>query len=106
MRKIEEQVIGAFVRGHEATNANTTATKNSLYLHGNEIARRLPCGSIEVSNAGWETRTTQSRLNALCQLLGMRSKVFTKNYTMKIESINGVDVPMFGGWHLIQEVSA
>lgn len=106
MRKIEKEVVGAFVLGHEATNANTTATKNSLYLHGHEIARRLPCGSIEVSNAGWETRTTQSRLNALCQLLGMRSKVFTKNYTMRIEGIDGVDVPMFEGWHLIHDVTA
>ena len=77
MRKIEKEVVGAFVDGKTKTMGNTASTPNphthdlDLLLHGNRIAtmsNRDGVKKLWVSNAGWSTRTTQSRLNALFRL--------------------------------------
>lgn len=36
-----------------------------LYLHNNHIATYYECGHLLVSNAGWFTKTTKERLNAI-----------------------------------------
>tara|TARA_R110000787_G_scaffold579_4_gene2080 strand:- start:3474 stop:3806 length:333 start_codon:yes stop_codon:yes gene_type:complete len=105
MRQIEKDVIGSFIRGEERSLSNTMTDGTHLFLHGNVIAGRLENGDIEVSNAGWETRTTQSRLNALCQLLGLRSKVFTRKFEMYIEDLQGDDILMGNKWHKIGNLS-
>ena len=96
MRKIEKTVCGAFVSGLSASQSNTYTTGEELYLHGHKIAYRDINGNIFVSNCGWETRTTQSRINAVCRLLGMRSKAFTKNFDMYIENMEGDNIPFDG----------
>ena len=87
MRKIEKEVIGAFIKGDSKAAGNTQsvfnqATRNlDLLLHGNRIAtmsNRDGVKKLWVSNAGWPTRTTQSRLNALFRLLDMPEHVYTK----------------------------
>ena len=107
MRKIEEQATRAFIN-RETWSKNNTATGIELggfwglRLHNNLIARMSDDGTVEVSNCGWESRTTQSRLNALCVALGMRSKVFTKNWEMFIEDLNGNDQLMGRDWWKIK----
>ena len=87
MRKIEKEVIGAFIKGDSKTMANTESVFNQAtrsldpLLHGNRIAtmsNRDGVKKLWVSNAGWPTRTTQSRLNALFRLLAMPEHVYTK----------------------------
>ena len=104
MRQIESEVIGAFIKGQKAKKDNTQSTGNTLYLFGHAIAKIDEDGSVWVSNAGWETRTTQSRLNALCTLLGIDQRVCTRKRTMKIDTLTENNIPMGSGWHLICQV--
>jgi phage gp46-like protein len=87
MRKIEKEVIGAFVDGKTKTMGNTASALNpktrnlDLLLHGNRIAvmsNRDGVKKLWVSNAGWPTRTTQSRLNALLTLAKVPARVYTR----------------------------
>lgn len=101
MRQIEKDVVGAFVRGEEARKDNTESKGGTLYLHGNAIAKHFD-GAILLSNAGWETRTTQSRLNAVLQLAGKRNaRIFTKDWVMHIERNGNAEV-MFANWYAVE----
>ena len=95
MRKIEKEVIGAFIKGDTKAMANTESAINpttrnlDLLLHGNRIATMSNKDGVKklwVSNAGWPTRTTQSRLNALFRLLDMPEHVYTKNHVQYLDS--------------------
>jgi len=95
MRKIEKEVIGAFVKGDTKMLGNTASTPNpktrnlDLLLHGNRIAtmsNRDGVKKLWVSNAGWSSRTTQSRLNALFSLLNMPERVYIKGGTQYLDS--------------------
>ena len=100
MRQIEKDVVGAFVRGEDARKDNTESKGGTLYLNGNEIAK-VYGDSYLISNAGWETRTTQSRLNALLTLADKRNaRVFTKDWAMHIER-NGNAEPMYNEWYAV-----
>ena len=100
MRQIEKDVVGAFVRGEDARKDNTESAGGTLYLHGNAIAKHFD-GIILVSNAGWETRTTQSRLNAVLQLAGKEARVYTKDWSMHIER-NGNKEAMNSSWYAVK----
>lgn len=99
MRQIEKQVVGAFVRGEDARRDNTVSEGGTLYLHGNAIAK-WEDGDLMISNARWETRTTQSRLNAVLKLAERDAKVFTRDWSMNIER-NGNTEVMFDGWYTV-----
>jgi hypothetical protein len=95
MRRIEKEVIGAFVDGKTKAMGNTKSTRNpktgdlDLLLHGNRIAtmsNRDGVKKLWVSNAGWPTRTTQSRLNALFSLLNMPERVYIEGGTQYLNS--------------------
>ena len=97
MRKIEKEVIGAFVKGDTKAMGNTQSVFNpvtrdlDLLLHGNRIAtmsNRDGVKKLWVSNAGWPTRTTQSRLNALFRLWPkyMAARVYTKGGIQYLDS--------------------
>ena len=94
MRQIEKDVVGAFVRGEYARKDNTESVGGHLYLHGNEIAYRDDAGNIEITHAGWHSRTTRSRLNAVLQLAEKNARVFIKDWTMHIERDGKVE-PMY-----------
>jgi hypothetical protein len=79
MRKINQQVLAAMQQKLERKLAANTYTQNELfnfdgvtefctvlYLHGSKIAA-TPSGSnkLYISNAGYETNVTKSRLNTL-----------------------------------------
>ena len=87
MRKIEKEVIGAFIKGERREVSNTKSVRNpvtrnmDLLLHGNRIATMSNQDGVKklwVSNAGWATRTTQSRLNALFSELDLPERVYIK----------------------------
>ena len=97
MRKIEKEVIGAFVNGETKMIGNTMSTRDpvthdlNLLLHGNRIAtmsNRDGVKKLWVSNAGWPTRTTQSRLNALFRLWPkyIAARVYTKGGIQYLDS--------------------
>jgi hypothetical protein len=65
MRKVTAQVVGAFLGRLSCCVGNSHTDGQALYLHGNKIARRTDAGGIEISHAGWATRTTKERLNAI-----------------------------------------
>jgi len=70
-RKITEDAVHAFmVAGKNFSNSNTSVMIEGdmvvLRLHGHAIARReVGSNQIQVTNAGWNTRTTNDRLNGL-----------------------------------------
>lgn len=63
-RQVTDTIIQAFIAGKRAKQSNTSTDGKSLFLHGNEIAK-IEKGELWVTNAGWNTRTTYERLNAL-----------------------------------------
>ena len=94
MRKIEKEIVGAFIKGETKSMANTESVFNhatrslDLLLHGNRIATMsnrdgvkklwVSCGGYEVNGSPVPSRTTQSRLNALFSLLDMPERVYIK----------------------------
>ena len=95
MRKIEKEVIGAFIKGDTKAMGNTESAINpktrnlDLLLFGNRIATMSNTDGVKklwVSNAGWPTRTTQSRLNALFRLLDMPERVYTDKRVQYLDS--------------------
>ena len=100
MRQIEKDIVGAFVRGEYARKDNTESVGGHLYLHGNEIAYRDDAGNIEISHAGWHSRTTRSRLNAVLQLAEKNARVFIKDWTMHIERDGKVE-PMYERFYAV-----
>lgn len=69
---IEQQMLAAISRRQTWRRSNTsvvyvsTANISAVYLHNNLIALYLHnTGQVLCSSAGWRTRTTKSRLNAL-----------------------------------------
>ena len=91
MRKIEQQMIDAIKSRKNWSNSNThtvyteKANRVEVYLHGNHIANvwyegDVPQG-IYLSDAGWMTVTTKSRLNAICsEFLAQGMGIYQKNW--------------------------
>ena len=70
MRKIEQQMNLAVKQGKNWTSGNTSVMTDSdnisrVYLHGNHIAT-IDGDSVTLYDGGWQSNTTKSRLNALC----------------------------------------
>ena len=73
MRKITEQSINAFMTAENFKKGNMEIEvvgdkKVYMYLHSNLIASYTIgdfYGSLEISNAGWQSNTTKERLNGL-----------------------------------------
>ena len=64
MRKITEQVVGAFERRQRKVVGNTETDGTCLWLFGNKIAEYRE-GGIWITNAGWSSPTTKERLNGI-----------------------------------------
>ena len=108
MRKIEKEVIGAFINGDTKAMGNTQSVFNhatrslDLLLHGNRIATMsnrdgvkklwVSCGGYEKEVNGRKvlapSRTTQSRLNALFRLWPhyIAARVYTKGGVQYLDS--------------------
>lgn len=74
MRKITQNTINAFLNDDQIkidntqviVNANFGDPRTELYLFDNLIAqKRIGSKTIQITNAGWKSKTTKERLNAL-----------------------------------------
>jgi len=88
MNKIEQKAIGAVLGGHDANLGNTEVTHAngvaSVRLFGHLIAEYVTWrgdkhrGALRVWHAGYPTRTTASRINALVKgLTGVSHNAMT-----------------------------
>jgi len=101
MRKIESQMIDAINANKNWSSGNTTvktddANISRVFLHGNHIAT-IDDDSMMIMDGGWQSNTTKSRLNALCDEFCIAGEgVFQKDFTWYVRQfvgkINGKDV--------------
>ena len=102
MRKIETQMIAAIHNNQNWSNANTAVYFNEeenvsvVRLHGNKIAE-IDDNSMTIFDGGYQSNTTKSRLNALCDEFCVAGEgVFQKNFQWYVRlfvgAINGKNV--------------
>ena len=101
MRKIERQMNEAILNRKDFFSSNTsvenyvnniTGAKEAVVkLHGNHIA--TVGETLQICDAGWQTVTTKSRLNALCNEFAYGCYVFQKNYEWFLGDADGNKMP-------------
>ena len=93
VRKIERQMCDAIANGKDWKSGNTQViTINDVtwvYLHDNHIATVYD-DSVEVYDGGWQSNTTKSRLNAICDTFCVDGEgIFQKNFEWFIHKFVG-----------------
>ena len=93
MRKIETQMIAAINGNKNWSSGNTQVVTNDgvslVYLHGNKIAM-VDDNSLTIFDGGWQTVTTKSRLNALCDEYCIAGEgVFQKDFLWYVRKFVG-----------------
>jgi hypothetical protein len=104
MRKIETQMIAAINNNQNWQNANTSVHYNEesdcsiVRLHGHKIAV-IDDNSVTISNAGYETNVTKSRLNVIINEFcdGKTDGVFQKDFQWYIKDNNNI-IPFVSGY--------
>tara|TARA_R100001530_G_C4291535_1_gene148150 strand:+ start:151 stop:498 length:348 start_codon:yes stop_codon:yes gene_type:complete len=99
MRKIEKDLIQAIKNKKNWCKSNThivytkEADRVEVYLHGNHIVNLWFTGSqvsiVYITDAGWESNTTKSRLNAICSEFCPDIHVYRKNWDWYLGTANG-----------------
>ena len=96
MRKIETQMIAAIHNNQNWSNANTTVHFNEetgtsiVRLHGNKIAE-VTDDTMIIFDGGYQSTTTKSRLNALCNEFCERGEgVFQKTFQWYVRKFVGM----------------
>ena len=95
MRKIESQMIAAVQGNRNWTSGNTCVTfdpetgASKVFLHGNHIAT-VTEDTLELFDGGWQSVTTKSRLNALCDAFCIAGEgVFQSDWTWYVRKFVG-----------------
>ena len=95
MRKIEKQMNTAIRNRENFSSSNTrviySPIRNSseVYLHGNLIAI-VSNGILQMFDGGWQSNTTKSRLNALCDEFAKTGEgVFQKDFKWYVSKFVG-----------------
>jgi len=93
MRKIESQMCAAIQANQDFKSGNTQVITiegvSFIYLHGNQIAT-VDEDSMTIYDGGWQSNTTKSRLNALCDEFCIAGEgVFQKNYKWFVRKFVG-----------------
>ena len=100
MRKVEQQMNEAilnrkdFFKGNTSVQHYTTETgarEAVVHLHGNHIA--TIGDTLQICDAGWQTVTTKSRLNALCNEFAEGCYVFQRNFDWFLGDADGNVLP-------------
>ena len=101
MRKIEQQMNEAILNRKDFFKGNTSvenyvdlrtgAMEAIVKLHGNHIA--TVGDTLQICDAGWQTVTTKSRLNALCNEFAEGCYVFQKNFDWFLGDSDGNVLP-------------
>ena len=96
MRKIEQQMNEAILNRKDFFKGNTSvenyitetgAREAVVKLHGNHIA--TIGDTLQICDAGWQTVTTKSRLNALCNEFAEVWYVFQRNFDWFLGDVDG-----------------
>jgi len=101
MRKIEQDMNNAIRYGRDMFKQNTSVQHYTtetgereaiVHLHGNHIAT-VEKNFLRLFDGGWQTVTTKSRLNALCNEFAVArfDGVFQQNFVWFINTANGVE---------------
>ena len=69
MRKISIKAAKALKGGYNFKGNNTTVIGGNMFLFNNLIAT-YHNGKLEIKDAGWQTATTQERLNTILKEFG------------------------------------
>tara|TARA_B100001059_G_scaffold235723_1_gene282483 strand:+ start:2260 stop:2619 length:360 start_codon:yes stop_codon:yes gene_type:complete len=99
MRKIESQMIEAIKSETDWKSGNTKVINfyndgnevvvTSVFLHDNLIAE-IQDDSVMIFDGGWQTTTTKSRLNALCNAFCVEGEgVFQSNFEWYVRLFTG-----------------
>ena len=95
MRKIEQQMCDAVQYNKNWKNANTEVTidqetnTSAVYLHGNLIAT-VTDNDMTIYDGGWQSNTTKSRLNALCDAFCVTGEgVFQSDFVWYVRKFVG-----------------
>jgi hypothetical protein len=111
MRKIERLMNQAILNNQNWKLDNTEVVFDEqdcvsrVYLHGNHIAT-ISNDSVQLFDGGWQSNTTKSRLNAICQENAIAGEgVFQKSYTWFVRQYNNVTksfetIPFYSGLNL------
>ena len=95
MRQIERQMNEAILNGKDFRKDNTEVINirgNAfVYLHGNHIA--TVGDTLDICDAGWQTVTTKSRLNALLDEFADGCYVFQRNFDWFLGDRDGNKIP-------------
>ena len=100
MRKVEQQMNEAILNRKDFFKGNTsvenyiteTGTREAIVkLHGNHIA--TVGDTLQICDAGWQTVTTKSRLNALCNEFAEGCYVFQRNFDWFLGDVDGNVLP-------------
>ena len=95
MRKIESQMCAAVQKninwqsGNTSVHFNEETGESVVRLHGNKIAE-VSDTDMTIFDGGWQSVTTKSRLNALCDEFCIAGEgVFQKNYKWFVRKFVG-----------------
>ena len=101
MRQIERQMNEAILNGKDfflsntsvehSFNSETQEPEAIVKLHGNHIA--TVGDTLQICDAGWQTVTTKSRLNALLDEFADGCYVFQKNFDWFLGDRDGNTIP-------------
>ena len=102
MRKLETRMNNAIRGRKNFSNTNTTVKtcsffdndvyceESKVFLHGNHIATyNHVTKELSLFDGGWQTVTTKSRLNALCNEFATGFSVFQKNWDWFVSDFSG-----------------
>ena len=95
MRKIETQMNMAIKSQKNWCSGNTQVITDNgfsrVFLHGNHIATyNHVTKELTLFDGGWQSNTTKSRLNALCNEFATGFSVFQKNWDWFISDFKNV----------------
>jgi hypothetical protein len=95
MRKIEESINDALRQKETKSFGNTSVNYSddfsTVFLHGNPIVKiSWENMTAKLSNCGWESKTTKSRLNAILSEF-TTSQIFQKNFEWKISDGENIE---------------
>ena len=99
MRQIEKDMNNAVRNKIAWSKSNTLTTSDNtiencfVYLHGNHIATyNYADKELTLFDGGWQSNTTKSRLNALCNEFATGFGVFQKNWDWFVSDFNQKNV--------------
>ena len=102
MRKVEIQMNHAirYRRNWASSNTMVRVYKEvvEVFLHGNHIASvDTATNQLQIFDGGWQSVTTKSRLNALCNEFADGARVIQRNYTWFLSDLGNRVTPFISG---------